>query len=246
MTTVQLYGKEHLGYCRYGAASILVLWNNYHFCFFFYKRKHLRPSKVMGHDQIYMTTSLEEPGFKPDSWSIHYEHCHFSQQWWLPQRLWFLLPTHSLSGRWGSFLTPWSRVLLYPDSLLALKAFAIRCTTNDLSSTWILRGLLGGRKKDYVVTEAGKRGIISLYGKGCHRHKPLTGFQVSCSFQDEVWKGSCNREICPRIISCGRDSNPGYRDICHVWGWLFFLLSVRSTFVGIWIKFRGVTVYHFI
>lgn len=79
---------------------------------------------------------------------------------------------------------------------------------------------LGEEKtKDYVVSRARKRGIRSLYGKDLlYRHAPLTAFQVSCSFLGEVWKGSCNREICPRIISCKSDSNPGDRDIRHVWG----------------------------
>lgn len=215
----------------------------------FSKRKHLRPPKSYGawpniYSDFHRRTRIWNRQLVHSLWTLPLFSAVMAATKTLRHNSCFQ-HTHCLAGEAVSWLHG-PRSYFTQTLVLALKASVISCTLRELTSTWILRGLLGRRKRDYVVTEAGKRGIRSLYVKDRYRHKPLTGFQVSCSFQGEVWKGSRHREICPRIISCRRDSNPGDRDVCHVWGWLFSLLSVRSTFVGTWIKFRGVAGYHFV
>lgn len=64
------------------------------------------------------------------------------------------------------------------------------------------------------MTKAGRRMFRSFYNTILlYRHTPLTVSWDPCIFICEIWKGSCNRKTCPRIISCRSDSDPRDRDM---------------------------------
>jgi len=182
-----------MGYCRQSAAFIIVI-----------------------RYSMYMASSVVEPGFETHRGSTH---------------LWAVLlfspamaavktsrknscfqHTPCLAGEAVSWLH--GQESYFTQTLvLAWKASVIRCTSSNSSSTWILCALVRGRKEDYVVTKAGKRGIQSLYGK-------------DLLYSHQLWKGSCNRKIWPRTISSRSDSNRRGRHICQCLGLTFFFFTL--------------------